>query len=67
MLRNAMTVIPQDPLVLELSVRENLDLEGVCSDQQIWSALERTECKALIESLPEKLDTIVSGDGGDFS
>jgi ABC-type multidrug transport system fused ATPase/permease subunit len=54
-------------MVLEISVRENLDLEGVCSDQQIWSALERTQCKTLIEGLPQKLDTIVSGDGGDFS
>lgn len=53
--------------MLELSVRENLDLEGVCSDQQIWAALEQTQSKALIDGLPDKLDTIVTGDGGDFS
>ena len=62
-----MTIIPQDPLMLELSVRENLDIEGQCSDQQIWAALEQTQCKTLIENMPEKLDTLVTGDGGDFS
>lgn len=48
-------------------MRENLDLEGSCSDQEIWDALEQTHCKAIIEALPEKLDTVVTGDGGDFS
>ena len=66
-LRQALTIIPQDALLLELSVRENLDLEGIKTDYEIWAALEKTQCKALIESLPEKLDTIISGDGGNFS
>lgn len=62
-----MTIIPQDPLLLELSVRENLDLEGRRTDHEIWAALEKTRCKALIDALPEKLDTIIQGDGGNFS
>lgn len=62
-----MTIIPQDPLLLELSVRENLDLENVKTDQEIWAALEKTQCKPLIEALPDKLDTIIAGDGGNFS
>lgn len=66
-LRQALTIIPQDPLLLELSVRENLDLEGQRTDQEIWAALDKTRCKALIEALPEKLDTIITGDGGNFS
>lgn len=66
-LRQALTIIPQDPLILELSVRENLDLGRKRTDQEIWAALEKTQCKALIETLPEKLDTIISGDGGNFS
>ena len=56
-----------DPLLLELSIRDNLDLEGTCSDQELWAALEQTQCKALVEALPDKLETLVSGDGGDFS
>ncbi|KAK9899697.1 P-loop containing nucleoside triphosphate hydrolase protein [Cystobasidium minutum MCA 4210] len=66
-LRQALTIIPQDPLLLELSVRENLDLENVKTDQEIWAALEKTQCKPLIEALPDKLDTIIAGDGGNFS
>jgi ATP-binding cassette subfamily C (CFTR/MRP) protein 1 len=62
-----MTIIPQDPLLLELTLRENLDLEGIRSDQEIWAALEKTQCKPLIEALPEKLDTLITGDGGNFS
>lgn len=53
--------------MLELTVREILDLEGRCSDQEIWSALDKTQCKALIEAFPDKLDARVTGDGGDFS
>lgn len=67
MLRQALTIIPQDPLLLELSIRENLDLEGLRTDQEIWAALEKTQCKSLIEALPDKLDTVVAGDGGNFS
>lgn len=66
-LRQAMTIIPQDPLLLEMTIRDNLDVEGVKSDQEIWAALEKTQAKALIESQPDKLDTLVTSDGGDFS
>ena len=51
-LRSSMTIIPQAPLLLELSIRENLDIEGVSTDLDIWAALELTECKTWIESLP---------------
>ena len=61
-LRSSMTIIPQAPLLLELSIRENLDMEGVVDDAEIWAALEQTECKAWIESLPGGLDHVaVSG------
>ena len=29
-----------DPLLIDLSLRENLDLEGVYKDVDIWAALE---------------------------
>lgn len=41
-LRQGMTLIPQDPLLLEMSIRDNLDLEGGASDADIWSALEKS-------------------------
>jgi len=33
---------PVDPLLLELSLRENLDPEGLHSDEEIWDALEKS-------------------------
>lgn len=35
-----MSLIPQDPLLLEMSVRDNLDPTGVAGDDEIWAALE---------------------------
>ena len=37
-----MTLIPQDPLLLEMSIRDNLDLEGMATDRAIWEALEKS-------------------------
>ncbi|KAL8281226.1 hypothetical protein RQP46_006260 [Phenoliferia psychrophenolica] len=62
-LRKGMTLIPQDPLLLEMSIRDNLDLEGTASDAEIWEALEKSSMKTVIESLPLKLDEVVSGSG----
>jgi ABC-type multidrug transport system fused ATPase/permease subunit len=65
--RAAMTIIPQDPLLLELSLRENLDPEALHTDAQIWDALDRSQLKAHVEGMPNKLDEMMSGDGGNFS
>jgi len=48
--------IRQEPLLLEMSIRENLDIEGTKTDSEIWEALEKTGVKELIEQLPGKLD-----------
>lgn len=39
-LRSSLTVIGQSPLLLELSLRENLDIEGIYGDAEIWAALD---------------------------
>lgn len=39
-LREQITNVPQDPLLLELTLRENLSLEGDKTDAEIWAALE---------------------------
>ncbi|KAF7342250.1 P-loop containing nucleoside triphosphate hydrolase protein [Mycena venus] len=61
MLRSGMTLIPQDPVLLEISVRSNLDIEGKHSDDEIWRALELSSMKSIVERLPSKLDEVVSG------
>lgn len=65
--RAGMTIIPQDPLLLELSLHENLDPEGLHTDAQIWDALDRSQLKAHVEAMPNRLDEMMSGDGGNFS
>ncbi|KAH8918193.1 P-loop containing nucleoside triphosphate hydrolase protein [Atractiella rhizophila] len=65
-LRSNMTIIPQDPMMIELSLRENLDLEGHRTDAEIWKALERCQIKEAVERLPEKLDTVIK-EGASFS
>lgn len=70
-------------MLVELSLRKNLDPEGVCSDTQIWQALDDTHCKSLVEALEGKvsiscigerdsetikqLDHAVNSNGGSFS
>jgi ATP-binding cassette, subfamily C (CFTR/MRP), member 1 len=66
-LRQAMTIIPQDPLLLDLTLRENLDPEGVLSDAEIWAGLEQTQCKQFVDTLPSKLDHEITANGGQFS
>jgi ABC-type multidrug transport system fused ATPase/permease subunit len=46
-----MTLIPQDPVLLEISVRANLDIEGKHSDDEIWRALNLSSVRFL--SSPE--------------
>ncbi|KAJ7136954.1 P-loop containing nucleoside triphosphate hydrolase protein [Mycena epipterygia] len=61
MLRSGMTLIPQDPVLLEISVRDNLDIEGKHSDDEIWRALELASMKEAIERFPSKLEEVITG------
>ncbi|KAJ7610244.1 P-loop containing nucleoside triphosphate hydrolase protein [Mycena polygramma] len=61
MLRDGLTLIPQDPVLIEISVRENLDMEGKHTDSEIWHALELASMKEVIERLPAKLDEVIAG------
>ncbi|KAJ7913387.1 P-loop containing nucleoside triphosphate hydrolase protein [Mycena leptocephala] len=60
-LRSGMTLIPQDPVLLEISVRANLDIEGKHSDDEIWHALDLSSMKDAVERLPSKLEEVVTG------
>lgn len=57
------SIVTQNPMCLNASIRKNVDITGNFSDEDIWSALEAAELKDAIKNMPLGLDTIV-GEGG---
>eukprot|EP00040_Diaphanoeca_grandis_P032579 m.197814 g.197814 ORF g.197814 m.197814 type:complete len:1463 (-) comp32668_c0_seq4:261-4649(-) len=62
-LRDAIAIIPQDPVLFSGSVRMNLDPFGRYSDVDVWTALERVSLKEHVTSMTNKLDEHVGGGG----
>ena len=60
--------IPQDPVLFNLSIKENLLwANSNAKESEIWNALEFVEMKTFIENLPEKLNTVVGDRGHSLS
>ncbi|KAF9911161.1 hypothetical protein BX616_010659 [Lobosporangium transversale] len=66
-LRQALAIIPQDPVLFAGSVRENLDPFSEHVDQSLWEALERAYLKSYIQQLQGGLSFQVSQNGENFS
>lgn len=62
-LRNSMTIVPQNALLLADSVRNNLDPGRERSDAEIWTALDKCRMQAFVQALPRGLDTLVASSG----
>ncbi|EIN04585.1 P-loop containing nucleoside triphosphate hydrolase protein [Punctularia strigosozonata HHB-11173 SS5] len=64
-LRSSMSVIFQDPLLLGVSVRENLTLRALAnqidppSEGELWNALSRVGLADVVRKLDDGLDTVV--------
>ncbi|KAG0206460.1 hypothetical protein BGX28_002093 [Mortierella sp. GBA30] len=66
-LRQALAIIPQDPILFAGSVRHNLDPFEEHSDHDLWEALDRSHLKDHVSSLDGGLSFIISQNGENFS
>ena len=57
----------QDSVMFNLSLRENIAFSNMVKDEYIEKAIETAELKDYVDSLPQKLDTIVSERGTSLS
>lgn len=53
--REMMSIITQDPILFNGSLRMNIDPFDKHSDQEIWNALEEANLKVMVEKLPNQL------------
>ncbi|XP_041046050.1 ATP-binding cassette sub-family C member 9-like [Carcharodon carcharias] len=66
-LRKAISIIPQDPILFNGTIRFNLDPDLVHSDEELWDALEVAQLKPMVSELPEGLNTLVTEGSENFS
>ncbi|KAG9125016.1 hypothetical protein FRC07_009301 [Ceratobasidium sp. 392] len=58
-LRSSLSIVPQDPFLWHSTIRENLDIEGLNGDVEIWQALDRVGMKDAVAALEKRLDTVL--------
>src|SRR5699024_4007344 len=61
------SIVTQNPMCLNDTIRKNIDFNGNFSDNEIWKALNLAELKEEIENMPLGLDTIVGENGQNIS
>lgn len=59
--------IPQEPFIFADTVRNNICLGRKCSDEEVWSAIEKVGLTELVSSLPDGINTELAEGGGNIS
>ncbi|MCR8556009.1 ABC transporter ATP-binding protein/permease [Mucilaginibacter sp. BJC16-A38] len=57
----------QDSIIFNMSIRENIAFSDTVTDESLQKAIDTAELKDFVESLPDKLSTIVSERGSSLS
>lgn len=55
-LRDALAIVPQDPVLFNGTVRSNLDPWGRFDDAALWAVLDQVTLRATVTSMPAQLD-----------
>ena len=62
-IREHVGTVLQHPALFNDSLRENLTLGREMPDEALWRALEVAELRAVVEQMPDGLDTLIGRDG----
>ncbi len=57
----------QDSIIFNMSLRENIAFSGSISDEMLEKAIVTAELKGFIDTLPDKLETVISERGASLS
>ncbi|KAL7753938.1 hypothetical protein RI367_000870 [Sorochytrium milnesiophthora] len=66
-LRSRLTIIPQDPMLFQGTIRDNLDPLSKHDDAAVWRALELASLKEYIAAQQDGLEAKVENGGSNFS
>ncbi|BFZ12050.1 hypothetical protein BsWGS_15089 [Bradybaena similaris] len=66
-LRSKLTILPQDPVIFSGSLQMNIDPFEQYTDQQLWTALERSYLKEFVAAQPDKLMYECGEEGANLS
>lgn len=66
-LRRALSIIPQDPVMFQGTLRQNLDPFGAYDDARLWDALRSAHLAAFVGTLEGRLDADIAEGGENLS
>ncbi|KAG1657836.1 Multidrug resistance-associated protein 4 [Nymphon striatum] len=66
-LRRNISIIPQEPVLFQDTIRFNMDPFSAYDDSSIWEALQSVELKSVVGKFPKKLETELTEGGFSLS